>query len=256
MLLYLQLTDFTGEKKTGSRDILRFKTRPRAHRAPLHGANLATEAGECGAAFTEQQVDQDLLPGQRVAPAEAHQRADDPREAVPRERQQADHGAAAAPGGRRVGAHPHALGQADVDGEQGVDRYPLEGGVQQHAVLLGHSAGLPAVPAAAVGGVFARLARLVLDLTRSPGAASALRRAAASSDDSSAAAAAAQGLMVQGHELGSAQDAVPLPRPGSRVGTRGHDRTGPKFSLCRLPQPIVDLREICNSKRCEFTPRQ
>lgn len=76
--------------------------------------------------FTEQQIDQDLLAGQRVAPAETHNSANDPRDAVARERQQGDHGAAASPGGRRVGAHPHALGQADVNGEQGVHRYPLE----------------------------------------------------------------------------------------------------------------------------------
>lgn len=79
--------------------------------------------------FTKQQIDQDLLAGQRVAPCETHNSANDPRDAVPRERQQGDHGAAASPGGRRVGAHPHALGQTDVNGEQGVHRYPLEWGV-------------------------------------------------------------------------------------------------------------------------------
>lgn len=80
----------------------------------------------CDEVFTKQQIDQDLLAGQRVAPCETHNSANDPRDAVARERQQGDHGAAASPGGRRVGAHPHALGQADVNSEQGVHRYPLE----------------------------------------------------------------------------------------------------------------------------------
>lgn len=79
-----------------------------------------------GEVFTKQQVDQDLLAGQCVAPCETHNSANDPRDAMPRERQQGDHGAAASPGGRRVGAHPHALGQTDVNGEQGVHRDPLE----------------------------------------------------------------------------------------------------------------------------------
>lgn len=180
---------------------------------------------ECGVAFTQQQVDQDLLPGQRVTPREAHNGANDPRDAVARERQQGHHGATASPGGRRVGAHPHALGQTDVNGEEGVYGYPLEWRVQQHAVLLWHLAGLPLVLAAVVGGFLARLARLVLDLTRSPCAAPALRGAAAgaaSSRSAAAAGVASDGLMVQWHELWSAQDAVPLPRPGSHIVTGGH----------------------------------
>lgn len=131
------------------------------------------------------------------------------------ERQQGDHGAAAPPGGRRVGAHSHALGQADVNGEEGVDRYSLERGVQLHAVLLWHLAGLSPVLAATVGRFFGRLARWALVLPRSPGAASALRGAGPG------AAGGAEGL-VQGHELRSAQDAVSLPRPGSHVVARGH----------------------------------
>lgn len=82
--------------------------------------------GECGVAFTKQQVDQDLLPSQSVAPCETHNSPDDPRDPVPCESQQGDHGAAASPGGRRVGAHPHALRQTDVNGEEGVHRYSLE----------------------------------------------------------------------------------------------------------------------------------
>lgn len=167
--------------------------------------------------FTEQQVDQDLLPSQRVTPGQAHDRANDPRDAVARERQQGEHGAAASPGGRRVGAHPHALGQGDVNGEEGVHGDPLEGRVQLHAVLLRHLAGVLPVLAAAVGGFLTRLARLVFDLTGSPGAAAALGR----SDAAAAAAAAAEGL-VQRHELRSAQDAVSLPSSGSHIVSGGH----------------------------------
>lgn len=77
-------------------------------------------------AFTKQQIDQDLLASQSVAPCETHNSTNDPRDAVPCKRQQGNHGAAASPGGRRVGAHAHALGQTDVNGEQGVHRYSLE----------------------------------------------------------------------------------------------------------------------------------
>lgn len=76
--------------------------------------------------ITKQQIDQDLLASQRVAPCEAHYRANDPRDAVACQRQQGDHGTAASPGGRGVGAHPHALGQMDVNGKEGVHRYSLE----------------------------------------------------------------------------------------------------------------------------------
>lgn len=174
-------------------------------------------------AFTQQQVDQDLLAGQSVAPRQAHNRPDDPRDAVAGERQQGDHGAAASPRGRRVGAHPHALGQADVDGEERVHGDAFKRGVELHAVLLRHLARLPLVLAAAVGGLLARLTRLVLDWSGPPCATPALR-----GGTTAAAAAAAQWLLVQRHELGSAQDAVPLPRHGSR--TRGHVLDGANLS--------------------------
>lgn len=138
---------------------------------------------------------------------------------MPRESQQGNHGAAASPGGRRVGAHPHALGQADVNGKQGVHCYSFEGRVQLHAVFLWHFGGLSSVPAASVGRFFTLLTCLVLDLTQSPWAASAL----------SGGPAATEGLMVEGHKLRSAQDAVSLPRPGSHTG--GHTGgVGAKFS--------------------------
>lgn len=114
-------------------------------------------------AFTEQQVDQDFLPGQSVAPGETHNGSYDPGDAVTCEGQQVHHGAAAPPGGGRVGAHPHALGQADVNGQQGVHGYPLEGRVELHAVLLWHPAGLPPVFAPIIRGVFSWLAVLVFD---------------------------------------------------------------------------------------------
>lgn len=44
------------------------------------------EFGECVVPFTQQQVDQDLLSSQSVAPCETHDSANDPRDAVPRER--------------------------------------------------------------------------------------------------------------------------------------------------------------------------
>lgn len=188
----------------------------------------------CDGAFTEQQVDQDLLSSQSVTPREAHDSANDPRDAVPCERQQGDHGATASPRWRRVGAHPHALGQTDVNGEEGIHGNPLEWRVQLHAVLLWHSAGLPPVFAAIVGSFFALLACLVLVLARSPRAASAHRgatttttttttAAAATATAAAAAAAAASGrLVVQGHELRSAQDAVSLPCPGSHIVGGGH----------------------------------
>lgn len=170
--------------------------------------------------FTQQQVDQHLLACQGVAPGQAHNGADDPRDAVPGERQQGDHGAAASPGGRRVGAHSHALGQADVDGEQRVHGDAFERGIELHAVLLGHLARLPlvlaaratAAPSGAVGGLLSRLVCLVLDLGRAACSSSALGGTAWTN-----ATAAAQWQLVQRHELWSAEDAVPFARRGSRT---------------------------------------
>lgn len=160
-------------------------------------------------AFTQQQVHQDLLSSQSVAPCETHDSAKDPRDSVPSQGQQRDHGAAASPGGRRVGAHPHALGQTDVNGEEGVHGYSLEGRVELHAVFLRHFGGLPPVPAAAVGRFLALLAALGLHGSRASGAAAALCWATA-------------GLLVEGYELGSIQDPVSLPDPGSHIESRWH----------------------------------
>lgn len=182
--------------------------------------------------FTEQQVDQHLLPCQSVTPRETHNGANDPRDAVPCERQQGHHGAAASPRRRRGGAHSHALGEADVNGEEGVHRYPLERRVQLHAVLFRHLSGLSPVFAAAVGGFFIGLAALVLYWTRSPAAPSAFRGSGAAATATAASAGAcAGGLLVQGHELGSAQDTVPLPSPGSHIVSRGHVWTWPVSPL-------------------------
>lgn len=166
----------------------------------------------CDGAFTQQQVDQDLLSCQSVAPCETHDSANNPRDPVARQRQQGDHGAAASPGGGRVRAHPHAFGQADVNGEEGVYGDSFEGRVQLHAVLLRHLGGLSPVLAAVVGRFLGLLAALVLGLRRSSGAAAALRGSGCGP----------RGLMVQGYELRSAQDAVPLTHPGSPRVSRGH----------------------------------
>lgn len=150
---------------------------------------------------------------QSVAPCETHDSAKDPRDPVACQRQQGDHGAAASPGGGRVRAHPHALGQADVDGEEGVYGDSFEGRVELHAVLLRHLGGLPPVLAAVVGRFLGLLAALLLGLRWSSGAAAALR----GSDGGGP-----RGLVVQGYELRSAQDAVPLTHPGSPRVSRGH----------------------------------
>lgn len=47
---------------------------------------LGRGGGVCDVAFTKQQVDQDLLSSQSVTPCETHDSANDPRDAVPRER--------------------------------------------------------------------------------------------------------------------------------------------------------------------------
>lgn len=162
-------------------------------------------------AFTQQQVHQDLLSSQSVAPCETHDSANDPRDSVPRKSQQSDHGATASPGGRRVGAHPHALGQADVNGEEGVHGYSLEGRVEQHAVFLRQFGGLPPIPAAAVGRFFALLAALGLHDDGGSGASGA-----------AAALGGAAWLLVEGYELGSIQDTVSLPDSGSHIERRWH----------------------------------
>lgn len=219
---------------------------------------LRTPDCGCEEAFTQQQVDQDLLARQRVAPGQTHNGANDPRDAVARERQQGDHGAAASPGGGRVGAHPHALGQADVDGEQGVHGDPLEGGVELHAVLLGHPAGLLLVPAAAVGRFLTRLARLMLELGRPPSAASARAAAAAAATAAAAAATAAaptavEGLGVQGNKLGSAQDAVPLPRPGSprrHVEDQTESSSAASTIGSRSPRKTIQVVRVYHGMKC------
>lgn len=75
----------------------------------------------------------------------------------------------------------------------------------------------------------------MLELTRSPCAASAGAAATAAAT----APTAAEGLGVQGNELRSAQDAVPLPRPGS---PRRHVEIRPSLTQW-LQQSILSLRK-------------
>lgn len=84
------------------------------------------QTAECGVSFTQQQVDQDFLSSQSVTPSQTHNGANDPRDPMPGERQQGDHGAAASPRGGRVCTHTHALRQTDVDGQERVHGDPLE----------------------------------------------------------------------------------------------------------------------------------
>lgn len=136
---------------------------------------------------------------QRAALHQADECPRDPGDAVPRYPQEVDHGASTTPGGGCVGAHPHPLGDADIDGQQGVEGDSLEGGVELHAVLFGQLLRLPPLlGVAALGTSSSGLAALL-----SAGAPVLL--------------VPLQGL-IQGEELSPVEDVVPVSCPGPWLG--------------------------------------
>lgn len=155
--------------------------------------------GRRAGALTQKQVHEHLLAGQRAALHQAEDGAPDPGDAVARDADELDHGAGAGPGRGPAGAHPQALGHADVNGQQGVEGDALEGGVQLHAVLLGQLLGL-----APLAGPVPRGWGLHRGARGLPARAAGLR--------------GPLGGLVQGQELGSVEDIAAVPGPGPALG--------------------------------------
>lgn len=89
-----------------------------------------------GERFTHEKVEHDFLSCSTVALIQTVSGASQPRDAMSRYLYQLHQRAHTAPAGVLAGAHPQPLGQPQVDGEQGAERYADEGGVQPYAVFF------------------------------------------------------------------------------------------------------------------------
>lgn len=91
------------------------------------------QIAEC---FTHEKVEHDFLSCSTVTLVQTVGGTGQPGDAMSRYLYQLHQGAHAAPGRVLAGAHPQPLGQPQVDGEQGAERYADEGRVEPYTVLL------------------------------------------------------------------------------------------------------------------------
>lgn len=91
-----------------------------------------------GSFFTHEKVEHDFLSCSTVALIETVGGPSQPRDTMSRYFYQFHQRANAAPGRVLTGTHPQPLGEPQVYGEQGAERYADDGRVESYGVLLGY----------------------------------------------------------------------------------------------------------------------
>lgn len=97
---------------------------------------VTTHGGRQRVFFTHEKVEHDFLPCSTVTLVQTVGGTSQPGDAMSRDLNQFHERAHTAPGRVLTGTHPQPLGQPQVDGEQGAERYADEGGIEPYTILF------------------------------------------------------------------------------------------------------------------------